>query len=325
MTAPAREQSPLATAPCGDKVLIDQVRVNGLQRPLTRDQLASWLGHGLSAACFYAAAITLLARGQHEHESGLVSLTFVALAVHVPTLALLLVAWISCERIDPSEALTHGWLGIKLRGSRWEKSRYCALCKKNVPGLDHHCTWLQTCIGKANYVQFFTIACAGSLQFLSQTLYASLCLAWLYLPATAHAGSMSVMVQGALAACLLISAPCMVLYFILLGFHVWLTWLGYGTYEWMLRRRRQKSAARKAREEMRQKKDKQFSGPSDNSVTDCSGSDVEGGGNCVMKRAASDSIGSSDGRRHISSVGSESHFVTVDDDPSNRSIERTAL
>lgn len=74
MTAPAREQSPLATVPCGDKVLLDQVRANGLQRPLARDQLASWLGHGLSAACFYAAAITFLMRGEREHESGLVSL-----------------------------------------------------------------------------------------------------------------------------------------------------------------------------------------------------------------------------------------------------------
>lgn len=71
--------------------------------------------------------------------------TLVALAVHVPTFMLLLAAWISCERIDPckdvSETLPNGWLGIKLTGPRWEKARYCALCRKTVPGLDHHCTW----------------------------------------------------------------------------------------------------------------------------------------------------------------------------------------
>lgn len=163
---------------------------------------------------------------------------------------------------------------------------------------------LQTCIGKANYVQFFTIACTGTLQFLAQTLYAALCLAWLYLPSE-RATSTSAAAQGALAACLLISAPCTVMYFILLGFHVYLTWLGYGTYEWMLRRRRQKTAARKAREEMLRKQ--QLSASSEASVTDGSGSDGD-----AVGRPASDSVGSADGRSHMSSVGSESHFVSVD-------------
>lgn len=184
---------------------------------------------------------------------------------------------------------------------------------------------LQTCIGKANYVQFFVIACTGSLQFLLQTLYASLCLARLYFPESAHAESTSVLVQGALAVCVLLSAPCMVMYFILMGFHVWLTWLGYGTYEWMLRRRRQKSAARKARDEMRKMKTNQLSGSSDDSVTDGSGSDADIGGNCVVGRVASDSITSSDERRHMSSASSESHFVTVDDDTSSRTNDLTAL
>jgi hypothetical protein len=39
------------------------------------------------------------------------------------------------------ETLPNGWLGFKLSGPRWEKTRYCAVCRKAVPGLDHHCTW----------------------------------------------------------------------------------------------------------------------------------------------------------------------------------------
>lgn len=68
-----------------------------------------------------------------------------ALVVHVVAVVLLVASWRSCESIDPAkhvdEVLPNGWLGVKLSGPRWEKTRYCALCRKTVPGLDHHCTW----------------------------------------------------------------------------------------------------------------------------------------------------------------------------------------
>lgn len=74
MTAPAPQPPPQLTAlsPPDDKLLLGQVRANGLQRPLTRDQLASWLGHALSAALFYGAVgVLLLASDEREHERGL--------------------------------------------------------------------------------------------------------------------------------------------------------------------------------------------------------------------------------------------------------------
>jgi len=30
----------------------------------------------------------------------------------------------------------------------WGEPRFCSSCKKLVPGLDHHCTWLNTCVGE---------------------------------------------------------------------------------------------------------------------------------------------------------------------------------
>lgn len=45
----------------------------------------------------------------------------------------------------------------------------------------------------------------------------------------------------------MISVPCMFMYFVLVGFHVWLMILGYGTYEWMLRRRKDQRAKMEAK------------------------------------------------------------------------------
>lgn len=162
-------------------------------------------------------------------------------------------------------------------------------------------------MGKANYAQFFTIACTGAIQFLSQVLFAAFCLVWLDLPFE-HAGSYaSVVTQGLLVACLLISVPSTMMYFILLGFHVWLAWLGFGTYEWMLRRRKQKSAARKAREAMTKK----LSSASSNSFNMGSAGEASGSATTGDSRPASDSVVST-GSRHLSSVSSGNNFVSAD-------------
>jgi hypothetical protein len=47
-------------------------------------------------------------------------------------------------------------------------SRYCATCCKNVLGLDHHCTWLNTCIGLRNYIPFLSLVVIGFVQMSMQ-------------------------------------------------------------------------------------------------------------------------------------------------------------
>lgn len=180
-------------------------------------------------------------------------------------------------------------------------------------------------MGKANYAQFFTIACTGAVQFLSQVLFAAFCLVWLDLPFEHASSSASLMTQGLLVACLLISVPCTMMYFILLGFHIWLAWLGYGTYEWMLRRRKQKSAARKARDAM----SKKLSSASSDSFSAASGSTSEAGDDVKTGsgRPASNSVVSTDSR-HLSSIGSGSNFVSADGGRSGsraKSADLTAL
>jgi hypothetical protein len=40
---------------------------------------------------------------------------------------------------------------IPMRCGRLSSSRHCRICNKCVEEFDHHCKWLNTCVGKANY------------------------------------------------------------------------------------------------------------------------------------------------------------------------------
>ncbi|TMW62120.1 hypothetical protein Poli38472_009613 [Pythium oligandrum] len=291
------------------------VRKNGLQGPVSSDQMIACTGHIVSAICFYVASGSILLHGRTDASRSIYDLTLVTLGVHVPVFLLLLVSWVSCVRIDPAldveVTMPNGWFGVKLRGRRWETARYCAICRKAVPGLDHHCTWLQTCVGKSNYAQFFTIACTGTIQFLSQALYASFCIAWLELPFDPEGNTRMVM-EGVMAACVLISVPCTLMYFVLLGFHVYLYFLGYGTYEWMLRRRREHRARSLAAAAAAHDERHQSSGGMLNSVR------------TSLRRLSSRS--SQGGRsRHASSVGSNNEFTSADDKNRRASAPAAAM
>ncbi len=49
-------------------------------------------------------------------------------------------------------------------------TRYCASCKKQTYGLDHHCVWLNKCIGAKNYTAFRVLISACLVQMVLQTL-----------------------------------------------------------------------------------------------------------------------------------------------------------
>lgn len=44
-------------------------------------------------------------------------------------------------------------------------SKHCQACQKCVIGFDHHCLWLNCCIGRRNYTPFLTLLALSVLLF----------------------------------------------------------------------------------------------------------------------------------------------------------------
>lgn len=73
--------------------------------------------------------------------------------------------------IDPSESYPN-----LLKCHSAEHSFYCRICKKKIQGFDHHCSWLNTCIGASNYTEFYFMVTTGSLLMLLKIFVNIMCL-----------------------------------------------------------------------------------------------------------------------------------------------------
>lgn len=81
---------------------------------------------------------------------------------------LFLTAYYVVETTDPAEYTDGVNIPVVCFPKATEKTRYCAQCGKSVVGLDHHCTWLNTCIGIQNYVPFISLVTIGFTQMSMQ-------------------------------------------------------------------------------------------------------------------------------------------------------------
>ena len=59
-----------------------------------------------------------------------------------------------------------------------KSSKHCRACAKCTLGFDHHCVWLNCCIGERNYWQFFSLLASFFLLLAFQACADMIMLVW---------------------------------------------------------------------------------------------------------------------------------------------------
>ncbi|KAL7684094.1 putative ribosomal protein L12 family [Plasmopara halstedii] len=200
------------------------MRTTGLDLPFSRDQVTSWVIELILIGSFISFVTTLLSRDK-------------CLAILLPNALLVTIfitSWCICEVRDPSKPKPTSLLPslLKIPG---KESRYCGLCIKNSPGLDHHCTWLNTCIADSNYEAFYWLVVSATCQTSLQTVIGILmCTVWKSEVISNAAIGWDTTVITLLwihnVACILLANS----FVLLAGFHTYLLCIGMGTYDFVL-------------------------------------------------------------------------------------------
>ncbi|KAJ2952718.1 hypothetical protein O0L34_g7061 [Tuta absoluta] len=161
-----------------------QRRINGLQLPLNFLQVMGWIVFIVTALLNFVVLIEI-----QFHELKVVSIIlFVILYVcHVSS-------HVTAALIDPSErelrrlkvnnvpefdrsvhahVIENGRCHLCNIYTSSKNTKHCSLCNKCVDHFDHHCKWLNNCVGRRNYAAFITCVTTA---LLISILTTALCL-----------------------------------------------------------------------------------------------------------------------------------------------------
>jgi palmitoyltransferase ZDHHC1/11 len=212
---------------------IKVVRRRGLQCPFNSSQYVSIFLHTLTTACFIAFNITECLKSNQ-----LISIIVFSLLTTV-----IISCWLFTSLVDSSlpasstcERIFCGTLYCFKRANL--KTRYCAVSKKKVPGMDHFCVWMNTAIGSRNYSSFFMVALLSTLLMWFQIV---LSVVALVNGASENTTTLVVSIIQLLCS-LCVALP----YNTLLLFHVYLICNQTSTFDYLMLRAQHKAAKRKA-------------------------------------------------------------------------------
>ncbi|PFH38082.1 DHHC zinc finger domain-containing protein [Besnoitia besnoiti] len=157
-----------------------EIRKNGLARPLQAFQILSWVCFGGDILLFYLLLIPSVSMAVQISVGllfGLCALTVFACGWVATTL----------DPIDPI-AFESGPYSLKpapevhpdmrecdVCGYVNERSKHCRVCNKCVDGFDHHCMWINNCVGDRNYKPFFALLVATALMTVLVVVVAVWC------------------------------------------------------------------------------------------------------------------------------------------------------
>lgn len=145
-------------------------RINGFQTPLGCSQLFLIIFYPIISGSVFILI------NAYEY-SGWAAHPFVADIILLTLIIGVVVSWVLVEAVNP-EYISCTTM-MRTDGETVQKpccapeskkiSMYCGFCRKSVERMDHHCLWLNTCIGAANYGYFIVLTSLGLAQMLFQT------------------------------------------------------------------------------------------------------------------------------------------------------------
>jgi palmitoyltransferase len=150
--------------------------------------------------------------------------------------------WFYCTAVDPECLITDKPIPecYNCCGQKVERTNlYCTVCCKRIYGMDHHCIFLNNCVGSRNYGPFIALLIFASIHMMFDTGLT------VYFESNSkyhNYGIRNYICMGAFQALLgiqiTICALFSLLVFALLGLHIFLNFVAFrGTFNWVLFRR----------------------------------------------------------------------------------------
>ena len=148
-------------------------RRHGLMCPWTKLQVSSWMCFLFQSAITFTLVLPDLQPPTLEAVSSCYSSSFLAIIVCGfmstaldPTDPSILMRQSPMSSPSQKTVLTEGpkpgfpKLCIKCEAHVGLKTKHCGVCNRCTAGFDHHCGWLNNCVGRRNYRWFVALVCS---------------------------------------------------------------------------------------------------------------------------------------------------------------------
>ncbi len=215
-------------------------RKHGFQLPLHPQQIIGWTL--LFAAAFFIHAIQIPSLPYKFHVPLQV---LAALLLTILLCSMLSTSLSNCEdfgsKVAEDNALQCQWCHVILTSSQ---TKHCSLCNKCIDGFDHHCKWLNQCIGRRNYFHFVISITSACILCIAICLLSVLEISLIYVCRDSETCVKPRFLKAPLDSALftflsgiyfLLSALGSGLLIHLCAFHAYIKWNGWTTYEYIRR------------------------------------------------------------------------------------------